>query len=596
VEHHDDQRGVSITRSDENQKQVPATDLVAAPNGAITNPKTLSFLEQFDNTEPQIAELAPGVHSLYGFAAFTVAVIEGDSGLIVYDTGETRAHGAEVLDMVRRVSSKPISAVVYSHSHYAHGTATLIDEANGTPVVGHPNVNAKVASAAGSALSGVFDELAPLYQARADEQLAVYLPVEGPDAPVFPALSMAPDGFVPVNRPVQDGEEFELDGVRFQGFTEFWSDEDACLTLYLPDHGVVFNNFLWPFMPNLYPLRGEAFRDPRIWRDGLRLIRMLEPTALHNVVGGPMVGQKQIAEALADAEDALSFVFDQTVRGMLKGLGPEQLRAFVRLPDHLSNQPQLAEIYGEVSVFPPRMFYEAFGWFDRDAANLAPPTPTFEAERIVAGFGGRDAVLAAAVAAIEEEEFAWAARLVNHLYILDPLDLQARELKAAALRALGRRATGSIPRAFYIGQALALEGEASIPTLTIPEATELAEGDISLLVDRFRVFIDPDRSQSVDAMLSITFTDTGSTHGLIVRRGVCEYVEDVSTYQRRVDMSCSMTRLHWAELYTGDATPRALLEAGHIDAGGHRADVVQFLEMFEPLDRASNQFIPRYEE
>jgi hypothetical protein len=97
-------------------------------------------------------------------------------------------------------------------------------------------------------------------------------------------------------------------------------------------------------------------------------------------------------------------------------------------------------------------------------------------------------------------------------------------------------------------------------------------------------------------MLSITFTDTGSTHGLIVRRGVCEYVEDVSAYQRRVDMSCSMTRLHWAELYTGDSTPRALLEAGHIDAGEHRADVVQFLEMFEPLDRASNQFIPRYEE
>jgi hypothetical protein len=65
-------------------------------------------------------------------------------------------------------------------------------------------------------MGGVLDELAPLYQTRTDEQLAIYLPDSDPDAPLIPKLDMRRGGFIEVNRSVEDGEEFEIDAVRMQ--------------------------------------------------------------------------------------------------------------------------------------------------------------------------------------------------------------------------------------------------------------------------------------------------------------------------------------------------------------------------------------------
>jgi alkyl sulfatase BDS1-like metallo-beta-lactamase superfamily hydrolase len=566
--------------------------LVTAPNGAVTNTDAAQGLAALSAPEPATVELAPGVHSIVGLALFNIAVIEGATGLIVYDTGDSVEDGEMVLEHIRTISDKPIAGVIYSHSHYAFGASALIGDAD-VPVIGHPNVNRNVAAASGGAIAGVFSELAPLYQARLAEQVSNFLPDEGPDATVAGKIVWKENGFVPVNREVADGEEFELDGVRMQAFTEYWSDEDACLTLYLPDHGVVLNNIFLPFMPNLYPLRGDAFRDPRTWRDGIGLIRDLEPSALHNTHGLPMVGGDMIAEALQHYMDGITFIFDQTLRGMLKGLGPEELRTFVRLPDHLREFPQLAEVYGEVQFFPPRIYVEALGWFDRDAANIFPPPPEFEAERIVAGFGGRDAVVSAVERALDDEEWAWAARLVNYLFRLDPRDVEVRSLKARALREMGRRALGSIARAFLLGQARALEGEVSIPTVVVPDASELSQGDIASLVDNFRVFVDPDRSADVDLMLHLEFTDADdATLALIVRRGVCEFVADPAAHPREPDLSCSLTRLTWAKLFTGEATARELAASGELEAGGQADAVVKLLDVFDPFDAAHNESIP----
>jgi alkyl sulfatase BDS1-like metallo-beta-lactamase superfamily hydrolase len=212
----------------------------------------------------------------------------------------------------------------------------------------------------------------------------------------------------------------------------------------------------------------------------------------------------------------------------------------------------------------------------------------------VAGFGGRDAVIAAVNQAIEDEEFAWAARLVNHVFRLDPWDAEARALKATALREMGRRALGSIARSFFLGQARALEGKVEIPTVVVPDPAEISQGDVGALVDNFRIFIDPDRSAGVDTMLSMEFTDADEARfALIVRRGVCEFVADPAAHSRQPDLSCSLERLTWARLFVGDATPRELLASGEIESNGNLEGVARFLEVFDPFDRSDNDSIPQ---
>ena len=79
--------------------------------------------------------------------------------------------------------------------------------------------------------------------------------------------------------------------MKFQFFTEGISD-DHNLTVYIPEKGVVLNNLVFPGRPNVYSLRGGVYRDPLTWRDGLKMIRDLEPEVVLNTHAHAIQGTK----------------------------------------------------------------------------------------------------------------------------------------------------------------------------------------------------------------------------------------------------------------------------------------------------------------
>jgi alkyl sulfatase BDS1-like metallo-beta-lactamase superfamily hydrolase len=110
------------------------------------------------------------------------------------------------------------------------------------------------------------------------------------------------------------------------------------------------------------------------------------------------------------------------LRGLLKGLGPEDLIDFVQLPEHLRQDPYLAEIYGLFCWYPPYIAQFALGWWDGDAATLFRLPPKQIALRLVPALGGRDKVLALAREAKLKKEYAWALELAGYLWRIDPTD------------------------------------------------------------------------------------------------------------------------------------------------------------------------------
>ena len=85
-----------------------------------------------------------------------------------------------------------------------------------------------------------------------------------------------------------------------QIFTEGGSDTDDCITVWASDLGVCMSNILWPMMPNFYTPRGAKFRDPRVWRTALHVIRSLKPRVLINEHAKALDDRGEIQEALAD--------------------------------------------------------------------------------------------------------------------------------------------------------------------------------------------------------------------------------------------------------------------------------------------------------
>ena len=98
--------------------------------------------------------------------------------------------------------------------------------------------------------------------------------------------------FLPANKTLENGETLEVLGVELQFFTEYTSD-DYNLTVYVPEKGLVLNNFLWPGTPNIYTLRGGTYRDPLIWRDGLKVSVICNLKSYRIHIPGLLLGKKK---------------------------------------------------------------------------------------------------------------------------------------------------------------------------------------------------------------------------------------------------------------------------------------------------------------
>jgi alkyl sulfatase BDS1-like metallo-beta-lactamase superfamily hydrolase len=291
--------------------------------------------------------------------------------------------------------------------------------------------------------------------------------------------------------------------------------------------------------------------------------------------------------------DQITLTFDQTLRGILGGLGPDEIRHEIYYTPHLKEIAENAEAYGENIHFPAAIYQYAIGWFDNDVTTLFKIHPDEEAERMVALMGGRDEVITAAQNAFDQKEYAWAAQISQYVYRLDPTDEEVRQLKADILRKMGQLATGSIPRAFLLSEARALEGKVIIPRL-IPPAPEAIAGSPATFVDFFRVRIDPRKSQNTDKVLEFVFTDQdGQTVGLHVRRGIAEYLPDPADHYQGADFVLGLDGETWAALYlSGIDLVEAIDSKALRVKQGRKAELVKIFAMFDRFEPAKNIKMP----
>jgi len=567
-------------------------ELAKAPNGAIANKRILDGVDKVAWLEPTIEEPVDGIWVFGGYGLAPIAVIDTDEGLIAFDTGDTKHDGELLLEAIRNVSDKPVKAIIYGHSHTVFGAGVLSEGNEDIPIIGHPNLNEVVAAnAAAAGAPAYFQEIGPYLTARMLIQFNAFMPSEGPDAWVLPTNlpESFESAFIPVNTPVEDGQVMTVLGQKMQFFTRYGSDDKVHTTVWLPDRKILFTTMLWSSPPQLYSVRGDVFRDPREWIAGLKFNRDLEPEVLISAAARPVVGKEEVRKRLEGYLDGASFVLDQTLRGILGGKGPDELRHLVRLPDYLRAVPNNLENYGEISSYPPAIHYQSVGWYDNDAANLKPVSPLDEAERIVPLMGGRDAVLAAAAKAMEKKEYAWAAHLVNYLYRLDPADAEVRQRKADALRQMAYVSTGANDRAHLMSQALALEGKVTLPRV-VPPAAETIAALPATFVDYFRVRIDPTRSGKTDRVLRFDFAD-GTNVGLHVRRAVAEFIEKPDTYPRKPDIVLKLSGEAWA--YLSAEPVEQLIESGDIAViSGDAVEAARVLNLFDRYDQVQAVVIP----
>ena len=227
------------------------------------------------------------------------------------------------------------------------------------------------------------------------------------------------------------------------------------------------------------------------------------------------------------------------------------------------------------------IFTGYLGWFDGDAAMLSPATPGERARGFIELAGGEEELLAATRTALAEERYQWAAELASQLLRADPGLEEASRLKAAALRALGRRSISSNGRNYYLTQAREHEGSARLDAdLELDENVRSLVTSIPIgnFMAAMPIHLDPEKSSDTDVLVSFRFPDVDESYAIHVRRGVAEFRRALPEHP---DVAITVVSGVWREIVVGLRNPALAFASGAVQVEGSKLDLIGFLRLFD---------------
>lgn len=417
------------------------------------------LIRQSAQFEKKIHRLADGVYSAVGYAASNVHFLVGSEGVVAIDTTETTQAAANILADFREISTLPISTIIYTHSHRDHiSGATVFADGRDIEIIAADNFASDLVDTGPSrpAPNGAL-------MARTKRQFGISLPGDE-------RVSL---GVGPGDRPMQGMGAGYLEPTLRVAETTMLSREGFDLELTkapgeTPDHLIVWlasdkalfsgDNFYHAF-PNLYAIRGTAYRDFDSWAETMDQLMEYEAEILAPGHTLPVLGSEAIKECLTGYRDAINHVVTETVAGMNAGLDPVTIAAGLKLPPELAAKPYLKEFYGSVNYASRAYFAGTLGWFDGNPTSLRQLPPADEARRLVALLGGSGAVETAAKAALDSGDAQWAMELADRLLALGDGSPLAKEIKISAMRKLAAETLNAPTRNYYLLSARELEAD-----------------------------------------------------------------------------------------------------------------------------------------
>jgi len=536
------------------------------------NPDLKAHSEEF---RKGIVKVTDGVYVAIGFGLANSILLEGDDGVVIVDTLESAEAAEPVKEAFNKLSSKPVKAIIYTHYHPDHTFGTKVMAGNDNPEIisFHETQNH---------LDRIVSITRETTHRRAMRQFGNKLPKGGLiNAGIGPHLLFDETKTPALMRPTKTFSEERIErviaGIRLVLVHAPGETPDQ-IFVWLPGKKVLLpgDNFYKSF-PNLYAIRGTAYRDVMRWAGSLDKMRALKAEFLVPCHTRPLKGIEKISETLTDYRDAIQYVHDQTIRWMNKGLTPDEIVEKVKLPAHLAGKPYLHEYYGTVAWSVRGIFQGYLGWFGGNATDLFPLSPGDRAAHFAAIAGGKAELLNAAKKAVEGGNYQWALELTDQLILIDSSDEEARSLKGEALKALGEKQIAATARNYYLTQALEVQNKLKItdpPSGYIDIAHSLP---LDIIFKSMAVKLDPEKAAAINTIAGFRFPDTGEGYTLHVRRGVAEVQP---RFPENPDISVTVNSLVWKEIAAGIRNPAVALVKDMEKEGG-TLKIVKFLSLFK---------------
>ncbi|WP_194436377.1 alkyl sulfatase dimerization domain-containing protein [Vibrio fluminensis] len=533
-----------------------------------------------------IIQVDDNVYLGYGFGLDTPVMIEGDDGVIIVDPGESVQMAESVKQEFRKITSKPVKAIIYSHNHIDHisGVRAWVDDEQ----IATDEVMIIAQEGLTQAVANWSSNLGPLLGQRTSYTGAKHVE-EGEHGTVNdglgPRFMQGDISFIEPNVTLKDRLDITIAGVEME-IVNVPSETKDEVVVYLPKQKILHaaevlqgENF-----PNLHTIRGTKFRDPTMWFKGIDVMRQFDTEVMINSHGRPVEGKAAVDNVLTAYRDAIQYTHDQTIRHMNKGLTPDELVEVVKLPTHLASHPWLGEHYGTVAHAVRQIYVGYVGFYEADPWQLEPMAYQQRARAFVELMGGRDNIINTAKAAIESENYTFAAEILSYPITVNQDDMEARQLKASAYKKWAADQVNINWRNWALNAAAELENKQDFSNLisfaSVDVMTALPSKQI---FDMMTATLIAENTLDTEMALTYNFADTNETFTLEIRHGIVQLHD---TPYPNSDIEIDTTRAVLNDILLAGANGQQVLaekiQSGELNfAKGDIPNFGQFMSYFD---------------
>ena len=465
-------------------------------------------------------KVTDGVWQVRGFDVSNMTVVAGKTGWIVIDPLTTRETAAAAMALVNKhLGTRPVVAVIYSHSHGDHygGVRGVVSEADVTAgkvaIIAPDHFMKETASEsimAGAAMGR-----------RAGYQFGGELK-PGPQGQMGSGIGMGlPAGEItliaPTDTIAKTGETRSVDGVTLEFQIVSGSEAPSELNVFLEAPKVFLSAEMSTCsLHNILTPRGAKVRDTHAWAGYLDEALRLYGNRSDVVISShcwPRFGQAEVASMLASQRDNYRYLHDQTVRRMNQGETAVEIAEGLVQPPELAGQWYNHGYYGTYSHNSKAVYQFYLGWYDANPANLNPWPPQQRARKYVAAIGGPAKVIALARKAMAAGDYRWSSDLLGQLIFADPANAQARSMLADSYEQQAYQSESAIWRNQFLSAARDLRKGYKPGALNSQSQDMIAAVPTQLLMDSMATRYDPARMAAPIA-INIEMTDRKESVGI----------------------------------------------------------------------------------
>ena len=544
------------------------------------------------NAQIGLFKITNGIYQVRGFDIANMTLIEGKSGWIVVDTLTCRETAAAALAFARKhLGDKPVSAIVFTHSHADHfgGALGVMSAAEAAerkiPVIAPAGFMEEATSE--NILVGTAMARRSMYQFGKNLERSPTGLIDtglGKNVAYGSLGILAPTALI--TQPTQD---MTVDGVRFVFHNVPGAEAPAELSFNIPEmkaYGGAEN--LAQTMHNLLPMRGAKARDALRWSNYMQqaLDNLGDTEVYFGQHNWPIWGHARIVEFITMHRDVYKYIHDQTVRLTNAGYTPFEIADMIKLPKSLASFFGTRPYYGDLRHNIKEVYQFYIGFYDGNPANLNPLPPQESSKRYLELMGGADKAVAAARSAFDKGDYRWAAELLNHVVFGAPDNKAAKELLARTYDQLGYMAESATTRNSYLTGADELRKGAPKQGVDRSYLIDmLQQTPIERFLEAMAAGLDGPAAEGKDLKINLVLTDTKKSYVLWIENAVLHHKKAPPAADANATLT--LTKDIFIKMMAGTAGVKDTLLSDDLKVTGSRIDLVRFLTL---IDKAPGTF------